>query len=64
VYGIIRHIKARLAFHDKQVLADGSIVEMKIWEVPESVPGRAALHLQYAGAAARGFPGGCAPPTR
>ena len=39
VYGIIRHMKARLAFHDKQVLADGSIVEMKIWEVPESVPG-------------------------
>ena len=32
-------MKARLAFHDKQVLPDGSIVEMKIWEVPESVPG-------------------------
>jgi hypothetical protein len=39
VYGIICHMKARLAFHDKQVLPDGSIVEMKIWEVPESVPG-------------------------
>ena len=32
-------MKARLAFHDKQVLPDGSIVEMKIWEVPETVPG-------------------------
>ena len=39
MYGIIRHMKARLAFHDKQVLPDGSIVEMKIWEVSESVPG-------------------------
>lgn len=38
-YGIIRHMKARLAFHDKQVLADGSIVEMKIWELPESTAG-------------------------
>jgi hypothetical protein len=32
-------MKARLAFHDKQVLADGSIVEMKIWELPESTAG-------------------------
>ena len=32
-------MKARLAFYDKQVLPDGSIVEMKIWEVPKSVPG-------------------------
>ncbi len=39
VYGIIRHMKATLAFHDKQVLPDGSIVEMKIWEVPHPVPG-------------------------
>ncbi len=38
-YGIVRHMKARLAFHDKQVLADGSIVEMKIWELPESTAG-------------------------
>jgi hypothetical protein len=38
-YGIICHMKARLAFHDKQVLRDGAIVEMKIWEVPEAVPG-------------------------
>ena len=29
-------MKARLAFHDKQVLHDGSIVEMKIWALPES----------------------------
>ena len=34
-------MKARLAFHDKQVLPDGWIVEMKIWEVPESVRGSA-----------------------
>ena len=32
-------MKARLAFHDKQALPDGSIVEMKIWEVPQPVPG-------------------------
>lgn len=32
-------MKARLAFHDKQVLPDGSIVEMKIWEMPQSVSG-------------------------
>lgn len=32
-------MKARLAFHDKQVLPDGSIVEMKIWDVPQPVPG-------------------------
>jgi hypothetical protein len=39
-------MKARLAFHDKQLLPDGSIVEMKIWEVPESVPG-SRLRLKY-----------------
>ena len=33
------HMRVRFAFHDKQVLSDGSIVEMKIWEVPESVRG-------------------------
>lgn len=39
-------MKARLAFHDKQVLRDRSIVEMKIWELPESVP--ASTHrLKY-----------------
>ena len=33
------HMGARLAFHDKQVLPDGSIIEMKIWEIPASVAG-------------------------
>ncbi len=32
-------MKARLAFHDKQVLPDGSIVEMRIWEIPKATPG-------------------------
>ena len=32
-------MKARIAFQDKQVLPDGSIVEMKIWEVPQAVLG-------------------------
>jgi len=40
-YGILRHMKATLAFYDKQVLPDGTIVEMKIWSVPEPVPGSA-----------------------
>lgn len=31
--------KAALAFHDKQVLADGAILEMKIWRVPKPVAG-------------------------
>lgn len=46
--------KAALAFHDKQVLADGAILEMKIWRVPKPVTGsRHALKysLFY------GFPG-------
>jgi len=30
-------MKAVLAFHDKQVLPDGAIVEMKIWEVATPV---------------------------
>lgn len=39
-------MRARLAFHDKQVLADGSIVEMKIWELP--VPASGSKHrLKY-----------------
>jgi Family of unknown function (DUF6516) len=42
----MRHMKAVLAFHDKQVLPDGSIVEMKIWEVPQQVP-RSAHSLKY-----------------
>lgn len=32
-------MKARVAFHDKQVLPDGSIVEMRIWELPDSAAG-------------------------
>jgi hypothetical protein len=32
-------MKAVLAYHDKQVLPDGTIVEMKIWEVPKPVAG-------------------------
>ena len=31
--------KAALAFHDKQVLADGAIVEMKIWRLLPPVAG-------------------------
>jgi hypothetical protein len=32
-------MRATLAFHDKQTLPDGSIVEMKIWELPRPVAG-------------------------
>ncbi len=39
-------MKAVLAYHDKQVLPDGTIVEMKIWEVPKPVPG-SAHKLKY-----------------
>jgi len=39
-------MKAVLVFHDKQVLHDGAIVEMKIWEVPQPVPG-SAHRLKY-----------------
>lgn len=48
VYGIIRHQMARatLAYHDKQVLPDGAIIEMTIWVVPEPVPG-SAHRLKY-----------------
>ena len=31
--------EATLAFHDKQVLADGAIVEMKIWHLLQPVTG-------------------------
>jgi Family of unknown function (DUF6516) len=34
-------MKATLAFHDKQVLPDGAIVEMNIWQVAEPVCGSA-----------------------
>jgi Family of unknown function (DUF6516) len=39
-------MKAVLAFHDKQVLPDGSIVEMKIWQVTTPVRG-SAHRLKY-----------------
>ena len=32
-------MSALLAYHDKQVLSDGTLVEMKIWAVPQPVPG-------------------------
>jgi len=39
-------MKATLAFHDKQVLPDGAIVEMKIWQV--AAPLRGSTHtLKY-----------------
>jgi hypothetical protein len=39
-------MKAILAFHDKQVLPDGAIVEMTIWEVAS--PGVGSAHkLKY-----------------
>ena len=34
-------MQAVLAFHDKQVLPDGAIVEMKIWQVSAPVLGSA-----------------------
>jgi len=37
---------AVLAFHDKQVLPDGAIVEMKICQLPAQVPG-SAHRLKY-----------------
>jgi hypothetical protein len=39
-------MKAVLAFHDKQVLSDGAIVEMKIWEVATPVAG-STHNLKY-----------------
>jgi hypothetical protein len=42
----MRHMAAVLAFHDKQVLPDGAIVEMKIWQV--AAPVRGSTHtLKY-----------------
>ncbi len=39
-------MKTVLAFHDKQVLPDGAVVEMKIWEVATPVVG-SAHKLKY-----------------
>ncbi len=33
-------MKAQRIFHDKAVLADGSIVEMTIWQMPQASPER------------------------
>jgi hypothetical protein len=37
---------ARLIFRDKRTFEDGSILEMRIWEVPEPVP-PSAHRLKY-----------------
>jgi hypothetical protein len=43
---MVRHMKATLAFHDKQVLPDGAIVEMKLWRL--ATPLRGSAHtLKY-----------------
>jgi hypothetical protein len=43
---MVRHMKATLAFHDKQVLPDSAIVEMKIWQLATSL--RGSVHpLKY-----------------
>lgn len=31
-------MRAELLFHEKRIEADGAIIEMKIWRVPEAVP--------------------------
>jgi hypothetical protein len=46
VYGITRHIKAELLFHERRRFDDGAIMEMRIWRVPRPVP--PAIHeLKY-----------------
>jgi hypothetical protein len=47
-------MKAVLAFYDKQVLPDGAIVEMKIWQLTKPVRG-SAHKLKYS--LFYGFPG-------
>jgi Family of unknown function (DUF6516) len=37
--GIIANMKAVLLLRSKEVLSDGAIVEMVIWQVPEAVAG-------------------------
>ena len=32
-------MKAVLAYHDKQILPDGAIVELKIWQLTSALPG-------------------------
>ncbi|HRP95628.1 MAG TPA: DUF6516 family protein [Rhodocyclaceae bacterium] len=60
LYGTIRHMKARRAFHDRAEFPDGAIVEMTIWEVPEPVPGsmhslKYSLFYGYPGARVVGY---------
>lgn len=47
-------MKAVLAFYDKQVLPDGAIIEMKIWQLPRPIRG-SAHKLKYS--LFYGFPG-------
>ncbi len=36
---MLRHMSAVRIYYDKQVLADGAIVEMVIWQLPRKLPG-------------------------
>lgn len=36
---MVRHMRAVRIFHDKQILADGAIIEMVIWQLPHPVSG-------------------------
>lgn len=37
--GIFANMKAKLLLRSKEVLSDGAILEMVIWQLPECVPG-------------------------
>jgi Family of unknown function (DUF6516) len=37
---------AKLLFHSKRIFDDGAILELKIWDLPEAVPG-SAHDLKY-----------------
>lgn len=39
-YGYSDHMKARRIFYDKTLLADNFIIEMVIWQLPQSSPER------------------------
>lgn len=36
---MLRHMKATLVIRERMVFEDGAIVEIKVWRVPEAVPG-------------------------
>lgn len=38
--------RAVLAYHDKQAQPDGTIVELKIWDVPAPVAGSVHRHIE------------------